>query len=333
MKKLVIVFLGFFLLQGCLVIDSGFDDPVPSNDYKVLPIYVVPADKDYINDNAVRVWRATYAMQNWYQTATGGVTFELLDEENVFQVYGSDYPIDYYSEDWWTLLLEELRAKGFPVQVKGTILMVFVEGITDLGGDELALGGWSCDGDCGAAILPISTLMAPTRLPVDMGTVFHEFGHALGLGHPVEQADLPLSVEEEVILYSVMCQSDIRAGTTNTEHGLLTSEKAALIKSPFMKENVATYQDIWSSTIINYPVLGEVPDPEISYEVLPNAVVQFTSNIDDGLLYYWYFGDGTVSTERNPQHTFNNFGLYNVTLMVTSRQYMAARTSSYINLN
>ena len=157
--------------------------------------------------------------------------------------------------------------------------MVFVEGLNDLGGNELALGGWSCEGDCGAAILPISTLMAPTRLPVDMGTVFHEFGHTLGLEHPVEQDDLPLNEEEEAVLYSVMCQSDIRAGSTNTEHGLLTSEKAALIKSPFMKQNVLTYQDIWSSKIINYPVLGAVPEPEISYEILPNATARFSSNI------------------------------------------------------
>jgi hypothetical protein len=166
-----------------------------------------------------------------------------------------------------------------------------------------------------------------------MGTIFHEMGHALGLTHPVEQADLPLSTEDEQKLYSVMCQSDLRAGTINTDHGFLTSEKAALAKNPFMKENVFTYQDFWSSKIINYPELGEVPSPEISYEILPNAVVRFSTNIDDGLLYYWYFGDGTVSTEKNPEHAFNTYGLYNVTLMVTSEQYMAARTSAYINLN
>ena len=332
MRSYLAIIFSFFVFNSCLVIDSAIDQPVPANDFKVLPLYVVPADHNYNNDNAVRVWRAVYATQNWFQIATGGLTFELLDEENVFQVYIADHTVDYYSDDWWNLLLEELLAKGYPVQNKGTILMMFVEGINDLGGDELALGGWSCEGDCGAAILPISTLVAPTTLPVDMGTVFHELGHAFGLNHPVVQADLPLSGEEEVMLYSVMCQSDLRKGISNADHGLLTSEKAALAKNPFLKENVFTNQDIPSSRIINYPVLGEVPTPEITFENLSGTSVQLSSNIEDGLLYYWYFGDGTVSTAKNPVHSFNNYGWYNVTLMVTTGQYMAAQTNSFIEI-
>lgn len=333
MRKFFLFLFTILLLNGCLVIETVIEETEPRNDYKVLPIYVIPADKNYVNDNALRVWRGIYATQKWYQTATGGLTFELLDEENVFEIYVTEHPSTYYEDDWWSLLLEELQQQGFPVQEPGTVLMVFVEGITDLGGEELALGGWSCEGECGAAILPISTLMSPTILPVDMSTVFHELGHALGLAHPLENTDLPLSPGEEPILYSVMCQSDLRAGQTNTEHGFLTSEKAVLEKNPFMKQ-VAPYsrQDIWSTRIINYPELGEVPTPEITYEILPVGV-QFDTNIDDGLLYYWYFGDGTTSMAKNPVHVFSSNGLYNVTLLVTSQQYMAARTSTYIDLN
>ena len=334
MKKYLVVVLGVVLFSCCFIVEPPvIETPEPANDYKVHAIYVLPSDQQFIEDHDIRIWRAMYAAQNWFQVATGGLTFEFLDEDRVRQHYRADQPIEYYKEDWWNLLLEEMQSKGYPVQTRGTITLLFVEGISDVGGDEVALGGWSCEGECGAAILPISTLIAPTRLPVDMGTVFHEMGHALGLTHPVEQTDLPLSTEEEQMLYSVMCQADLRAGTSNTDHGFLTSEKAALAKNPFMKENVFTYQDIWSSKIINYPELGGVPSPEISYEILPNAVVRFSTNIDDGLLYYWYFGDGTVSTEKNPEHTFSTYGLYNVTLMVTSEQYMAARTSAYINLN
>lgn len=333
MAKQLFTLIGLVILASCQPIVPPFEEPVPENDFKVHPMYIIPADQNYNDDHAARVWRGIYATQNWYQTATGGLTFELLDEENTIEVYQADQPVSYYEDDWWNKLLEELLVKGYPVQSKGTILMLWVEGITDVGGDELALGGWSCDGDCGAAILPISTLLAPTRLPTDMSTIFHELGHALGLTHPVEQADLPLDPEEEVVLYSVMCQSDLRAGTSNTDHGFLTSEKAALTRNPFLKPNVSTYQDLWTSRIINYPVLGEVPAPEISYEILPNAVARFSSNIDDGLLYYWYFGDGTISTEPNPTHSFNSFGYYSVTLMVTTKEYMAERTSTFINLN
>ena len=100
-----------------------------------------------------------------------------------------------------------------------------------------------------------------------------------------------------------------------------------------MKANIFTYQDIWTTRIINYPELGEVPVPEIEYTILPSAVVQFSANVEDGLFYYWYFGDGYVSTEQNPVHSYGNYGLYNVTLMVTSENFMSARTSEFINLN
>lgn len=333
MVKQLSVFFGLVFLASCTQILPPFEEPLPENDFKVHPIYVIPFGELYVDDHAARIGRGVYATQNWFQTATGGLTFELLDEENTFEVYLADHPKEYYEEDWWNKLLEELAEKRYPVQSKGTILMLWVEGISDVGDDQLAIGGWSCEGDCGAAILPISTLVAPTRLPVDMGSIYHELGHTFGLSHPIEQSDLPLDPEEEPILYSVMCQSDLRAGVTSTDHGFLTSEKAALTGNSFMKANVRTYQDIWTSRIINYPALGDEPEPEISFEVLPNAVARFSTNIDDGLLYYWYFGDGNTSTEANPTHAFSGFGLFNVTLMVTTKDYMSARTSTYINLN
>lgn len=329
----IITVLTFFLFSGCISIDPPFEDPLPENDFKVHPIYVIPADQQYVDDHANRVWRGIFDAQKWFQMATGGLTFEFLDEENYFEVYVTDHPVEYYEDDWWNLLLEELAEKRYPVQSKGTVLLLWIEGITDVGGNELALGGWSCDGDCGAAILPISTLVAPTRLPVDMGPIYHELGHAFGLTHPVEQADLPLDPEEEPILYSVMCQSDIRAGVSSTDHGFLTSEKAALMKNGFMKESVFTNTRMGTSRIINYPVLGEMPVPEISYEILPNAVVRFSANIDDGLLYYWNFGDNLTSTDPSPTHAYSSYSLFNVTLMVTSKEYMSATTSTYINLN
>ena len=43
-----------------------------------------------------------------------------------------------------------------------------------------------------------------------------------------------------------------------------------------------------------------------------------TSNAASGSTYKWDFGDGTTSTQRNPQHTYEEIGLYNVTLYITS---------------
>lgn len=327
------LFLGvLFLLAGChITVDPPLPE-TPKNDFKVHTIYVVPSDEEYINDHAVRIWRSVFEAQNWYQTATGGATFEILDEENVIELYDADHEKAYYQDDWWNLLLTEMREKGQFVESPGTILLIYVEGVASMNATELALGGWSCDGDCGAAILPMSILLTPTQPPTDMGTVLHELGHTFGLTHPVEAADLPLPPEQAPTLYSVMCQSDIRAGSINSDYGFLTSEKAALLKNPFLKPNVYTYQDIWNTRIINYPVLGAVPEPVINFEMISAQSVKFSSNIPDGLMYYWYFGDGSTSTDPEPTFSYNNAGLYNVILMVTTNDYMAARTNQYISI-
>jgi PKD domain len=322
--------ISFLLFLGC----KPIEEPVqPINDFKVHSYYVVTPDKDYSEENANRVWRAVFEMQRWYQTATGGVTFEILDEENIMEVYFADKVSSSYEEDWWNLLLAEMEGKGMPVQEPGTIAMIWIEGIQQISQTATAQGGASCNGLCGTAIMPITTIIAQTWPPVDMGVVFHEMGHALGLSHPVEEADLPLSAEEQPLLYSVMAQSTIREGKTNNEHGFLTFEKALLLDNPFMKQEVDTYQDFWQTNILNYPVTGPVPQPVINYQMSGSRTVRFSTNINDALLYYWYFSDGATSNEASPTHQFELSGLYNVTLMVTDKNHMANRVSQYVQLD
>jgi hypothetical protein len=307
--------------------------PVPINDFKVHGYYIVPAGGDYYEENATRVLRAMLETQRWFQVATGGLTFEFLDEIGIYSIYVTDHPIEYYQEDWWGLLLSEMREKGHPVESSGTILMMWVEGLTSISDEAYALGGWSCEGTCGAAILPISSVQAPTLVSPDLGAVFHELGHALQLEHPVEESDLPLNPDEEDVLYSVMCQGNIRAGTSNSDHGFLTTEKSALSKNPFMKEGIELRQDIWTTRIINYPVLGPEPEPIIQFEIVNSTTVKFSSNIENGIYYYWYFGDGSTSFEKEPTHTYRLGAFYNVTLMVTTDDFMAARTNQFVNVN
>lgn len=226
-----------------------------------------------------------------------------------------------------------MRNNGHPVESPGTITMMWVEGLNRISDEAYSLGGWSCDGSCGAAILPIGSVQGPTLIPNDMGVVFHELGHALQLTHPIEEADLPLSAEQEPILFSVMCQGNIREGTSNTDHGFLTTEKSALSKNNFMKQGVTLRQDIWSTRIINYPVLGPEPTPVIQFEREGNTRVNFTTDVENGLYYYWYFGDGTTSFEKSPKHTYELRATYNVTLMVTTNDFMSARTSQFINVD
>lgn len=326
-KSIGLFILTFFLTTSCFTVI----EPEPLIGFKVHTYYVVPSDKSYSDDNANRVGRAIFEMQRWYQAATGGLTFEMLDQENIIEVYFTNGSSSSYQDDWWSLLLTEMKNKGHSINEPGVVSILWVEGLGQVSSTATAQGGNGCDGTCGSAILPMHTIIAQTWPPADMGLPFHEMGHALGLHHPVEESDLPLTAEDMPLLYSVMCQTEIRAGKTNNEHGFLTSEKAQLTASKFMKKDIVLYQDFWNTNIINYPVTGPVPDPAINFQT-SGRTVSFSSNIIGAKLYYWYFSDGSISNEESPTHEFDLAGLYYVTLMVTDHNNMAARVSQYVQL-
>ena len=328
-KIVVLAIISLLVITGCQTINV---EEVPRNDFKVHTYYVVPADKSFSQDNANRVWRSIFEMQRWYQTASGGLTFEILDEENIIEVYFTDRETEYYQEDWWNLLLEEMKDKGHPIQIPGTIAIIWIEGIPQVTATAMALGGHGCEGECGAALMPVHTIVTQTWPPVDMGIALHEMGHTFGLSHPIDESDFPLSAEDEALLYSVMCQSTIRAGTSNTEHGFLTFEKSILLSNPFLKQEVPLFQDFWQTNIINYPVTGPAPEPQINIEMVNSSTVSFSTNIDDARLYYWYFGEGSTSSEAAPTHHYNGANWYNVTLMVTDNNHMATRVSKFVQI-
>ncbi|MEL6606314.1 MAG: PKD domain-containing protein, partial [Cyanobacteria bacterium J06614_10] len=59
-------------------------------------------------------------------------------------------------------------------------------------------------------------------------------------------------------------------------------------------------------------------DPIEGTEVyLPDASVQFADLSGNAQNWYWSFGDGTISTEANPNHRFTDPGEYTVSLTVT----------------
>jgi gliding motility-associated-like protein len=51
---------------------------------------------------------------------------------------------------------------------------------------------------------------------------------------------------------------------------------------------------------------------------LPNATVQFTDNSTNAVSWIWEFGDGIISSDLNPAHTYQAEGTYFVTLNVTN---------------
>ena len=59
-------------------------------------------------------------------------------------------------------------------------------------------------------------------------------------------------------------------------------------------------------------------------EGVPPLAVEFSGNTD--LRVAWDFGDGTLSDQRNPKHTFEDPGVYNVALTVTDDRGSSARS-------
>lgn len=62
--------------------------------------------------------------------------------------------------------------------------------------------------------------------------------------------------------------------------------------------------------------LEELPAPTISFTAKPNGEgnVTFDVSTTDAETFHWDFGDGNFSDEKFPTHTYENNGIYKVTL-------------------
>jgi len=65
------------------------------------------------------------------------------------------------------------------------------------------------------------------------------------------------------------------------------------------------------------------PKPLVDFSVVNSAsckapfTVDFTDLTGNSTAWFWNFGDGTTSTEKNPKHTYNSLGQYDITLTAT----------------
>ena len=325
------LFLLSILLVSCFEVIQP-EVPTFENDYKLQVIYVAPiTSTPYTRTSPDKAVAATLEMQRYLQAATGGKTFEILNEEYVVDVI---YPLTYldeYEEDWEGTIIRDLEDEGIPVEAKGTLTIVWVDGIDRFDEDNYILTKSMCEGECGISIMPIRSVLAGDWIPIDLSVPIHELGHLMGLQHPIEADDLPLSEDDEVMRSSFMCPSDLREGITTNDFGFLTNEKEILKNSPFLKENVPLYQRYWAPKILNYPVMGAPPDASFAFQVPQFAAIEFSVVAPEDHQFYWYFGDGSTSSEREPAHNYRS-GIYSVTLIVTAPNNMTSTFSQYIEV-
>lgn len=82
------------------------------------------------------------------------------------------------------------------------------------------------------------------------------------------------------------------------------------------------------------------PDPVIDFTASPQnscklpLLVSFTNNTANGVSYQWNFGDSTVSSEKDPAHTYTANGSYAVTLITANGSGCADTLTkpAYINI-
>ncbi|WNY28177.1 hypothetical protein MmiEs2_03590 [Methanimicrococcus stummii] len=111
---------------------------------------------------------------------------------------------------------------------------------------------------------------------------------------------------------------DFGDGATSTEKNpkhTYTKEGTYTVKLTIKNEygnNTATKD--------KYITVGNLPRAEFQADVLSGVAphpVQFTDlSTGNPTSWYWDFGDGSTSTDKNPRHTYQKSGYYNVTLTV-----------------
>lgn len=103
------------------------------------------------------------------------------------------------------------------------------------------------------------------------------------------------------------------ASTGNSIDGLLPGEYQLNITDANACETTASF--ILNSEM---PLEANFEAPEWVELVAGMAVVPFVNNSNEASSYLWSFGEGSFSTEMNPNHVFNEIGSYEVTLTVSN---------------
>lgn len=68
-------------------------------------------------------------------------------------------------------------------------------------------------------------------------------------------------------------------------------------------------------------------NPKFPAKLTAPVTIQFINNSTGADSYLWDFGDGTTSTEENPQHEYAVFGRYEVTLTATKSNACSTSTA------
>ncbi|MBA3501878.1 MAG: M43 family zinc metalloprotease [Myxococcota bacterium] len=171
---------------------------------------------------------------------------------------------------------------------------------------------------------------SPIGPPYNLGrTMTHEVGHYLGLYHtfqggcgtaasPYTSGDLVMDTNREsgphfgCTAGASTCTGG--AGMKPIENYMNYSDDVCMTKFTVEQANRAR------CSLVNYRTINTRPTAMFTSTVAQQTAT-FTNASTDlesqaTLKYNWTFGDGTMSTDKNPTHTYTTAGTFNVTLEV-----------------
>ncbi len=295
--------------------------------------YVVPSNVSFNQNVLERIVQATLDLQAWYQVASGGLTWELAFQE-VVRVYHAKQTREFYRDNgnWWGSLLGEMANEGLPIWSPGMVTAIWAHGAGWWAG-----GAQGCGVDCGVALLGVEIFpefndpaFSGGECPSGQGVVAwpctpvgayaHELGHTFGLIHPADDP-ATAAVAGHSVMQTHWNYPDF-APESERPWGFLTNERTSIRSNPFMHTDIElaqTHQD--ANIAVNLPQNGATPAVDFDAQISGNQVA-FTNNTQGATLHYWTFGDESASNEINPIHTYQNDGLYTVTLRASSDQSM-----------
>jgi large repetitive protein len=201
------------------------------------------------------------------------------------------------------------------------------------------------DGNTSAAVNPFHTYALPGTYAVKL-IVNNTSGCADSVSHQVIIREMPDAQFTYQVVSGDSCGVPQQLQFTNNSNGSVTYFWDFDIDNPGTHTSTLTHPSHTftapgtyrmrliaqnglgcTDTIIHSYRIHPIPDPDLyaqPYDGCEPLMVDFFNlttlppGFQDVLNYKWHFGDGNVSFRANPTHTYQRFGVYDVSLAVTS---------------
>ena len=127
------------------------------------------------------------------------------------------------------------------------------------------------------------------------------------------------------VTFNFPYDSDILIGTDSTEYDydITMIGYAPLVNGDNCDKTFQSSVKVFAYPQIDISVSDSIGCPpfQVQFEDLTTYIISDSSS------YFWDFGDGITSNEKNPTHTYLDVGFYNVTLSVTSHNGCSSDTT------